>query len=86
VKIPLLPLLLGRISSFCASLPYTNHGPSLSIYTFVKLNVICMEYGILSAKWYNEIYLPVLQDMLKMFSIGLNTFPTPSKQILAHTL
>jgi hypothetical protein len=33
---------------------------------------------------YSEIYLPVLQDMLKMFPIGLNTFFTHSKQILAH--
>jgi hypothetical protein len=34
----------------------------------------------------SEIYLRMLHEMLKMLSNYLETFPTPSKQILAHML
>jgi hypothetical protein len=34
----------------------------------------------------SEVYLSALQEMLKMFPIGLDTILTPLKQILAHML
>jgi hypothetical protein len=39
-----------------------------------------------AAKFYSEACLPVLMDILNMFPSGLDTFPTPYKQIMAHTL
>jgi hypothetical protein len=49
--------------------------PSLSAAVIVRLQQLR-----------SEVYLSALQEMLKMLSIGLNTFFTIPKQILAHML
>lgn len=40
----------------------------------------------MAAKLYSGIYLPVLQNMPKIFPIGLKTFLTHTKHILTHIL
>jgi hypothetical protein len=51
----------------------------------------CVSYSvgcshIESAFLYIELYIPVFQEGLKIFPIGLVMYSTPSKQIVAHIL
>lgn len=60
--------------------PKSNH----CVSCILSQSISCIDSKI-AAVWWSEVYIPVLQEMLKMFPIVLDTFPF-LLNVVAHTL